>query len=116
MGLREKLDEILPAILPGNAESAIKGKELIARVREVLGDEYSDHSLRSQFSFMVLDADSCLARVEMARAITCAVMAMNPISRMSLVAMQRVKPPCTRPWPWLCACTILPDRASSSTR
>ena len=34
------------------------------RVREVLGDEYSDHSLRSQFSFMVLDADSCLARVE----------------------------------------------------
>lgn len=64
MGLREKLDEILPAILPGNAESAIKGKELIARVREVLGDEYSDHSLRSQFSFMVLDADSCLARVE----------------------------------------------------
>ena len=64
MGLREKLDEILPALLPENAESAIKGKELIARVREVLGDEYSDHSLRSQFSFMVLDADSCLARVE----------------------------------------------------
>ena len=64
MGLREKLDEILPALLPENAESAIKGKELIARVREVLGDDYSDHSLRSQFSFMVLDADSCLARVE----------------------------------------------------
>ena len=64
MGLREKLDEILPALLPENAESAIKGKELIVRVREVLGDEYSDHSLRSQFSFMVLDADSCLARVE----------------------------------------------------
>ena len=64
MGLRERLNEILPALLPENAESAIKGKELISRVRAVLGDAYSDHSLRSQFSFMVLDADSCLARVE----------------------------------------------------
>lgn len=64
MGLREKLDDILPTILPDKAESAIKGKELIARVRAVLGDDYSDHSLRSQFSFMVLDATSCLARVE----------------------------------------------------
>lgn len=64
MGLREKLNEILPALLPENAESAIKGKELISRVRAVLGNDYSDHSLRSQFSFMVLDADSCLARVE----------------------------------------------------
>lgn len=64
MGLREKLDNILPTILPDKAENAIKGKELIARVRAVLGDAYSDHSLRSQFSFMVLDAASCLARVE----------------------------------------------------
>lgn len=64
MGLREKLDNILPAILPDKAGNAIKGKELIARVRAVLGDAYSDHSLRSQFSFMVLDAASCLARVE----------------------------------------------------
>ncbi len=64
MGLREKLDEILPSLLPEKAEQAIKGKELIARVRAVLGDAYSDHSLRSQFSFMVLDAGSCLARVE----------------------------------------------------
>ncbi len=64
MGLREKLNEILPTLLPERAEDAIKGKELIARVRAVLGDAYSDHSLRSQFSFMVLDAESCLARVE----------------------------------------------------
>ncbi len=64
MGLREKLDEILPTLLPEKAENAIKGKELISRVRAVLGDSYSDHSLRSQFSFMVLDAESCLARVE----------------------------------------------------
>ncbi len=64
MGLREKLNEILPTLLPEKAENAIKGKELIARVRAVLGDSYSDHSLRSQFSFMVLDAESCLARIE----------------------------------------------------
>ena len=64
MGLREKLNEILPSLLPQSAETAIKGKELIARVRAVLGDEYSDHSLRSQFSFIALDPDSCLARVE----------------------------------------------------
>ena len=64
MGLREKLNEILPTLLPEKAEDAIKGKELIARVRAVLGDAYSDHSLRSQFSFIALDPDSCLARVE----------------------------------------------------
>ncbi|MBQ8375766.1 MAG: hypothetical protein IJX33_01770 [Akkermansia sp.] len=64
MGLREKLNEILPALLPEKAEQAIKGKELIARVRAVLGDAYSDHSLRSQFSFIALDPESCLARVE----------------------------------------------------
>ena len=64
MGLREKLIEILPSLLPEKAENAIKGKELISRVRAVLGDAYSDHSLRSQFSFIALDEDSCLARVE----------------------------------------------------
>lgn len=64
MGLREKLNEILPTLLPEKAENAIKGKELIARVRAVLGDAYSDHSLRSQFSFIALDPESCLARVE----------------------------------------------------
>lgn len=64
MSLREKLNEILPTLLPEKAENAIKGKELIARVRAVLGDAYSDHSLRSQFSFIALDPESCLARVE----------------------------------------------------
>ena len=53
MALREKLNKILPTLLPEKAENAIKGKELIARVRAVLGEAYSDHSLRSQFSFMV---------------------------------------------------------------
>ncbi len=64
MRLRDKLQEILPSILPQHAHEAIKGKELIERVRAVLGDAYSDQSLRSQFSFLALDADSCLARVE----------------------------------------------------
>lgn len=63
MSLRERLTEILPGLLPAREEDAIKGKELIARVRAVLGTSYSDHSLRSQFSFMALDPDSCLARV-----------------------------------------------------
>lgn len=63
MSLRDRLTEILPGLLPPREENAIKGKELIARVRAVLGDAYSDHSLRSQFSFMALDPDSCLARV-----------------------------------------------------
>ncbi len=64
MRLRDKLQEILPELLPTYAHEAIKGKELIERVRAVLGDAYSDQSLRSQFSFLALDADSCLARVE----------------------------------------------------
>ncbi len=64
MRLRDKLKEILPDLLSPHAHEAIKGKELIARVRAVLGDAYSDQSLRSQFSFLALDADSCLARVE----------------------------------------------------
>lgn len=63
MSLRDKLVEILPNLLPTREEEAIKGKELIARVRAVLGDAYSDHSLRSQFSFIALEPDSCLARV-----------------------------------------------------
>ncbi len=63
MSLRDKLEEILPSLLPARAEDAIKGTELIARVRAVLGDAYSDRSLRSQFSFIALEPDSCLARV-----------------------------------------------------
>lgn len=63
MTLREQLLQILPDLLPKHEDDAIKGKELIARVRNVLGDQYSDHSLRSQFSFIALDPGSCLARV-----------------------------------------------------
>lgn len=63
MSLRERLEEILPPLLPLRAQDAIKGTELIARVRAVLGEDYSDRSLRSQFSLIALEPDSCLARV-----------------------------------------------------
>ncbi len=63
MSLRDKLEEILPSLLPAKAADAIKGTELIARVRAILGDAYSDRSLRSQFSFIALEPDSCLARI-----------------------------------------------------
>lgn len=64
VSLRKKLQEILPDILPASPMQAIKGTELIARIRGILGDSYSDRSYRSQFSLMMLDPDSCLARVE----------------------------------------------------
>ncbi len=64
MSLRKRLQEILPGLLPEHADAAIKGTELIARVRSVLGNTYSDRSLRSQFSLLALEEDSCLARIE----------------------------------------------------
>lgn len=63
MSLRDRLREILPSILPRREQDAIKGRELIARVREVLGDTYSDGSLRTQFSLLALEDDTCLARI-----------------------------------------------------
>lgn len=64
VSLRDQLQEILPGILPSSELHALKGTELIERVRAVLGDKYSERSYRSQFSMMALDPDSCLARVE----------------------------------------------------
>lgn len=63
MNLRDRLREILPDLLPRREEEAIKGRELIARVREVLGDTYSDGSLLTQFSLLALEEDACLARI-----------------------------------------------------
>lgn len=63
MSLRNRLREILPDILPRRAQDAIKGRELIARVREVLGDTYSDGSLRTQFSILLMEENTCLARI-----------------------------------------------------
>ena len=46
MNLREQLRNILPDILPGDPEEAIKGTELIRLVRLRLGDDYSDATLK----------------------------------------------------------------------
>lgn len=64
VSLRSQLQKILPGILPVDEAGAMKGTELIERVRAVLGDKYSERSYRSQFSMMALDPGSCLARVE----------------------------------------------------
>lgn len=63
MNLRDRLREILPDLLPRHEDEAIKGRELIARVRDVLGDTYSDGSLLTQFSLLALEEESCLARI-----------------------------------------------------
>lgn len=64
MNLHDKLKEILPGLLPRRAEDAVKGNELINRVRGALGKEhYSDGTLRTQFSLLALEEDTCLARV-----------------------------------------------------
>lgn len=63
MNLHDKLKEILPALLPPRAEDAIKGTELINRVRGALKESYSDGTLRTQFSLLALEEDTCLARV-----------------------------------------------------
>lgn len=63
MNLRDRLREILPSLLPRREQDAIKGRELIARVRSILGDTYSDGSLRTQFSLLSLEEDTCLARI-----------------------------------------------------
>lgn len=63
MNLRDKLREILPGILPRHPQNALKGKELIARVRTVLGEDYSDGTLLSQFSALTFEEGSRLTRI-----------------------------------------------------
>ncbi len=63
MNLHDKLKEILPALLPRREEEAVKGTELINRVRSTLGEDYSDGTLRTHFSLLALEEGTCLARV-----------------------------------------------------
>lgn len=64
MNLREHLRLILPDILPANPAEAIKGTELIKLVRVLLGDEYSDATLRYHFSILSYDPTSPIAKVD----------------------------------------------------
>ncbi len=64
MSLRKQLNDILPALLPGNPSDAIKGTELIRLTRLQLNGNYSDASLRYHFSIMSCDPASPIAKVE----------------------------------------------------
>ena len=64
MSLRKQLNDILPALLPGNPADAIKGTELIRLTRLQLTGNYSDASLRYHFSIMSCDPASPIAKVE----------------------------------------------------
>lgn len=64
MSLRKQLSDILPTLLPGNPDEAIKGTELIRLTRLQLTGNYSDASLRYHFSIMSCDPASPIAKVE----------------------------------------------------
>ncbi len=60
--LRDKLEEILPNLLPEKPEAAINGPELAAKVLEKLPDE-KETSIRQYFSVMHTDSTSVLAKI-----------------------------------------------------
>src|SRR6478736_6350941 len=60
--LRDKLEEILPNILPDKADKAIKGAELAQSVLKILTDE-KESTIRQTFSAMHTDATSVLAKI-----------------------------------------------------
>jgi hypothetical protein len=64
MSLRKQLSDILPTLLPNNPADAIKGTELIRLTRLQLSGNYSDASLRYNFSIMSCDPGSPIAKVE----------------------------------------------------
>jgi len=64
MSLRKQLSDILPTLLPSNPADAIKGTELIRLTRLQLSGNYSDASLRYNFSIMSCDPGSPIAKVE----------------------------------------------------
>lgn len=63
MTLREQLKELLPSILPGDPNDAIKGTELIRLTKFRLRNEYSDATLRYHFSVMSCDPSTPIAKV-----------------------------------------------------
>lgn len=63
MSLKSKLEELLPSLLPNSPREAIKGNELIAKIREVLPGEYTDASLRFHFSALAADSNSSIVKI-----------------------------------------------------
>jgi hypothetical protein len=61
--LRDLLRELLPKVLPQRAEDAVSGTELIRRLREDLGGDYTEANLRYHFSTMA-KAGSPIAKVK----------------------------------------------------
>lgn len=64
MSLKNKLNALLPEILPKDPREAIKGTELIRLLQMKLENPYSDASLRYNFSVMSCDPNSPIAKVE----------------------------------------------------
>lgn len=60
--LRDRLEEILPAILPDKPEDAMNGRELAKKVLEKLPDE-KESTIRQYFTSMHNDPSSVLAKI-----------------------------------------------------
>ena len=61
--LREALPPILEGILPPQ-ESAIKGTDLIAKIKEVTGARYEDSTIRYHLSILSQDPTTPIGKVE----------------------------------------------------
>jgi hypothetical protein len=61
--LREQLNQLFPEVLSKDPSTALNGTELLEKVRSRLADEYSDGTIRQQFSVMSQDATSSIAKV-----------------------------------------------------
>jgi hypothetical protein len=65
--LKDRLNGLLPNLLPKSPEQAIGGLELLRRVRKAGIKEHSDDTLRSYFSWISGDPTSVMARVDEGR-------------------------------------------------
>ena len=62
--LKEQLDTILRDLLPGSADEAVNGSELLDKVRQKLEGDYAENSIRQHFSVMSRDPTSPIAKVD----------------------------------------------------
>jgi hypothetical protein len=64
MNLPDQLRPILADILPLNPDAAIRGTELVQKVKSRVDGAYSDNSIRQAFSSLAADATSPIAKIE----------------------------------------------------